>query len=276
MGKMKDWERPAVVAGSFYPSEPEELRQLIAGYLDKAGVATGSVVGKAAIRGFIAPHAGYAFSGALAGRVFSAAAKMKPQRIVMIGPAHYVDIQGLALSSATAFLSPIGKSFIDTDAVESLNKKYAFLNVLDEAHAKEHSLEVMLPFIQYVWPDARILPIVTGKIETEKICQLLDRELQDTDLLLISSDLSHFHSAIDAQKTDLELLDEIVQLDFDSAQKAEACGLAGILAVMKLAKIRNWKSNLIGYAHSGQSHNDQERVVGYGAVTFADEGESHE
>ena len=181
--------RPAAVAGRFYPDDPAELRAEIGRYLE---VAPSS---EAAPKGIIAPHAGYVYSGPVAASAYKALANRKAEisRVVLVGPSHFVPIRGLAAGSADTFETPLGRVPVDTTAIKQL-LELPQVELNDAAHAREHSLEVHIPFLQEVLGEFRLVPLVVGEATPEEVAQVLDLLWDGPETaLVISSDLSHFH-----------------------------------------------------------------------------------
>ena len=256
--------RLPAVAGSFYPDNPRTLQAMIDGYLQQ--LAPVDKVPKA----IIVPHAGYIYSGAIAA---SAYARLRPRRnaikrVVLLGPSHRVGFTGLALSHAGSFRTPLGDIPLDTEAIASLSN-YPFVQYMDQAHEFEHSLEVQLPFLQIVLDSFHLLPIVAGDCPAEQIEQVLELfyEQQDT-LIVISSDLSHFHDYVTAQCLDKETSDKIEQLDYQHLDYDSACGRVPVSGLLALAKKKSLVVETIDLRNSGDTAGDKGRVVGYGAYVI--------
>jgi len=254
--------REPAVAGQFYPEGREELQRQVAEFLKSAAAPKAGEIPKC----IVVPHAGYAYSGKIAGQGFRAAENAKPKNIVIAGPSHYVEFEGSALSGADAWKTPLGEI--------NVNKKYfeeseTALVEFDEAHQQEHSVEVQVPFIQAVFPKAKIVPVVTGEVEPEQLAEDIDSGLGKSDLLVVSTDLSHYYPYEEARKIDAVANSAIPKLEIETVEeKVEACGKTGVLALMHLAKKRAWKGKLLAYANSGDTAGDKRRVVGYGAYGF--------
>ena len=263
--------RAPAVAGTFYPADPARLRETVSGLLSQADRDLAELVLPDQVRGLIAPHAGYMFSGGVAARAFAAARRCEPapQRAVLIGPAHYVGGVGAALPPARFFSHPLGVHPVDQQASERLVAS-GVVEISEAAHQREHSLEVMLPFIQLLWGDLPIVPLVCGHIDYRKLTEAVDSVLGPGDILIISSDLSHFHPAATAEQLDAALLEAWVEGDMSRLGQGEACGKLPILTSMELGRRHGWQRVLLGYAHSGMSHGSVESVVGYGAGVHHD------
>jgi AmmeMemoRadiSam system protein B len=253
--------REPAVAGSFYPDNPVVLKQMLAGFLAQADSSI------KAPKALIAPHAGYIYSGPIAA---SAYARLKPvrdsiARVVLIGPSHRVAFQGLAVSHADSFSTPLGKITIDKPAIETL-KNLPFVGYLDQAHALEHSLEVHLPFLQQTLTNFKLVPIVVGDASAWQVSQVLEKLWGGAEtLIVISSDLSHYHPYAIAQKLDSHTSDLIEHLDYQALSSEAACGKVPVSGLLKLLKEKSLHIKTIDLRNSGDTAGDKHRVVGYGA-----------
>jgi len=262
--------RPAAVAGLFYPASNDELVQLVNNELSQ--VTLKSQHSPLAI---IVPHAGYIYSGAIAASVFKYLQNFRSiiKRILLIGPSHRVDFQGLALSNADFFQTPLGKVRLDKNSqVKLLN--IPDIQLLDQAHENEHSLEVQLPFLQQVLDSFSLIPIVAGRASAELVAQTIDTIWDGEEtLIVISSDLSHYHDYKTAQELDNTTSKAILDLDYTSISSANACGYVGINGLLLFAKNRHLKASIIDVRNSGDTAGDKNSVVGYGGYIF--EEQSH-
>ena len=261
--------RPAAVAGMFYPGDPRSLAAEIAGYL-----AGGEPVLLDPPKAIIAPHAGYMYSGPIAGSVYSQLAALRGtvSRVVLAGPAHRVYVTGVAIPSVEAFASPLGAVPLDTEALAKL-RALPFVEVNDRAHAQEHCLEVHLPFLQAVLGDFRLVPIVVGGATTEQSAQLFDTLWGGREtLIVVSSDLSHYLPYESARGRDRETARAIVELQATLVPE-EACGAAPINGLLRAARERGLVAELVDLRNSGDTAGGTDRVVGYGAFAFT-EGDS--
>ncbi|OGI47922.1 MAG: AmmeMemoRadiSam system protein B [Candidatus Muproteobacteria bacterium RIFCSPHIGHO2_01_60_12] len=256
--------RNPAVAGLFYPDNPRELHALVANYL--AAVSASGVVPKA----IIAPHAGYIYSGPIAA---SAYARIKPARgriarVVLLGPAHRVGFRGLALSSADYFQTPLGRITVDHEAVNKISR-LPQVRVMDAAHAQEHSLEVHLPFLQEVLGEFSLVPLVVGDAGPEEVAEVLDALWGGPEtLIVISSDLSHYHDYKTAQKLDRATSQAIEQLRPEDIQYDHACGRNPVNGLLRVAQKLGLKAKTIDLRNSGDTAGTHDKVVGYGAYIF--------
>lgn len=261
---MQAIRRPAV-AGQFYPAHPEELRTTVGKLLEQAGAPAGSD-DAATIRAIIAPHAAYPFSGPIAASAYSRVAALRPHRVVLLGPAHRAPLQGLGLSSANAFATPLGHVPLDRPAHEKL-LQLPFVQVNDDAHTPEHGLEVHLPFLQRLFSDFQLLPIVTGPCAPGDLAAALRPFAADPrTLIVVSSDLSHFYPYQQARQLDGRTAQRIEALKSLAADAA--CGRYAINGLLQLARDKAWSARTIDLRNSGDTGGPHDRVVGYGAFLF--------
>ncbi len=258
--------RHPAVAGTFYPADPVQLHRSVQGYLQAAAIPVGSLP-----KAIVAPHAGYVYSGPVAASVYRSlqAGGHAIRRVILIGPSHRVGFRGIALCQATAYASPLGQVPIDRSAYASL-KDLAFVGFLDEAHAHEHSLEVQLPFLQEVLGSSfSLVPLVAGEATPEQVSVVLERLWQDTaTLLVISSDLSHYHDYATAQGMDQATSRAIEHLQMDAIDNESACGRVPLRGLLFLAKRKGWTAQTVDLRNSGDTAGGKDRVVGYGAYVF--------
>ncbi len=253
--------RPAV-AGAFYPMQPEALDEEVRHCLSEAGAAEGP-----APKALIAPHAGYIYSGSIAGEVYAQLrpARDKIARIVLIGPSHCVPFEGLAVSSAEWFETPLGVVPVDCEAVEQI-LRLPQVQVLDEAHAGEHSLEVQLPFLQIVLNEFSIVPIVVGEATAEAVAEVLDMLWSGSETrIVVSSDLSHYHDYETARRIDAATSEAIEALQPERIKHDHACGRNPIAGLLLTARKRGLHVRLLDLRNSGDTAGPRDQVVGYGA-----------
>lgn len=256
--------RHPAVAGLFYPDDPRELRWQVADFL--AAVPAGGVVPKA----IIAPHAGYVYSGPIAA---SAYARLQPARgrvtrVVLLGPAHRVGFRGLALSGADYFQTPLGRVMVDKEAIEKISR-LPQVHVMDLAHAQEHSLEVHLPFLQEVLGEFSLVPLVVGDAEAGEVAEVIEALWGGPEtLIVVSSDLSHYHDYKTAQRLDRATSQAIEQLRPEDIQYDSACGRNPVNGLLRAARQHGLKASTIDLRNSGDTAGSHDRVVGYGAYVF--------
>jgi hypothetical protein len=255
--------RPTAVAGLFYPGDSNTLAKDLHSLL---GCAKSTGVAPKAI---IAPHAGYVYSGPIAATVYArlAPARGTIKRVVLLGPTHRVAVRGLALPSVERFASPLGEVEIDREAI-ALLKGLPQVGVSDPAHALEHSLEVHVPFLQTVLGEFKLVPLAVGHAEPEEVAQVLERLWGGPEtLIVVSSDLSHYLPYGEAQATDRETCDAILELRSDIDHE-HACGATPVCGLTVEAKRRGMKPELVDLRNSGDTAGDKNRVVGYASFAF--------
>jgi AmmeMemoRadiSam system protein B len=256
--------RPAAVAGLFYPGTPRALSTAVAGYL---GESTGD--DRPAPKAIVVPHAGYVYSGAMAGTAYACLPRARGviRRVVIVGPAHRVAVEGVAVPAARVFSTPLGDVDVDVDAVASL-AGLPGVTVNAEAHALEHSLEVQLPFLQTVLDAFRIVPLAVGAAAPQTVAAVLDRVWGGREtLLVLSSDLSHFHSYAHAQAVDRDTVASLLAMQ-PTLDHEQACGATPLNGFLLCAARRGLTPRLLGLCNSGDTAGDRMRVVGYAALAF--------
>jgi hypothetical protein len=264
--KRSEWKRvrPPAVAGAFYPGDPRLLRSQIAGYLREA-----NRVGPTP-KVLIVPHAGYQYSGPVAASGYALLEPVRHQigRVVLLGPSHRMPFYGLASTSAEAFATPLGAIPIDQLAVEQA-LDWPQVRILDEAHRYEHSLEVQLPFLQMTLDDFSLVPFAVGQANADEVAEVLDALWGGHEtLIVVSSDLSHYHPYAAARAIDGETSHLIEQCQWAQLSGERACGYCGIRGVLKLAKRRGLRVKTVDLRNSGDTAGSKDQVVGYGSYVL--------
>jgi hypothetical protein len=271
--------RPAAVAGTWYPGTAGALAREVDGYLQQAPGWTGGP-----IRALIAPHAGLMFSGPVGAHAYKAASTTRFDAIVLAGPSHYVAFDGVSIYPQGAFATPLGDAAIDATLAEALMAS-PVIRPMPAAHQREHSLEMQLPFVRHLFPDARIVPLVMGFQTRETIAALAAALAQacvsERILLVGSTDLSHFFDARTAQELDGRVAGHVAAFDPDGLLKTfehypehergrfVACGGGPAIAVMMAARsLGATGARVLKYGHSGEISGDFDGVVGYLAAVF--------
>lgn len=256
--------REPAVAGTFYPAEPGALRGAVDGYLAAARLLPPPP------KCLIAPHAGYVYSGPVAGSAYAQIAPLVGQvsRVVLLGPAHRVPVRGLAAPSSQSFRTPLGDVSIDTAAIESL-LDLPTVAVLEAAHDAEHSLEVQLPFLQRTLGEFALVPLVVGEAAAEQVAEVLERLWggQET-LIVISSDLSHYYDYATARQLDETTTRAIETLDVEGLSGESACGRVPIRGALLAARRRGLAVRTLDLRSSGDTAGPRDQVVGYGAYAI--------
>jgi MEMO1 family protein len=273
------------VAGQFYPSDPIRLRLAIQGFLDDA-----PVLEKVPVAGIIVPHAGYIYSGQIAADAYRQVQGQPVELVVILGTNHTVPgFRGISILPAGSFRTPLGDALIDETAAKALLAQDPDCLADEAPQKKEHSVEVQVPFIQVLFPKARILPVVIGEPDLAlctRFGEALARTLKGRHALVVaSSDLSHYPSGKDAARIDLQTLEAAAKLDpaaFEMKTRALlgngvpnlatcACGEGPILALMAAArKLGSGHGTVVSYANSGDTiAGDENRTVGYGSILLS-------
>jgi MEMO1 family protein len=257
----KNMIRTPAVAGMFYPTDPVTLKKDVVKYINGAdGFDLPN------LKALICPHAGYPYSGPIAGYAYRQLKnlKKKPSRIFLIGPSHYAYIES-SIGNFGSYTSPLGASIVNRRFVETIEEEG--IPSVPEAHKKEHSLEVQLPFLQLVAPDAEIIPILCGSVSPDYLAEKLDKYFKMPDcFFIISSDLSHHLPYEEAELRDKNSLKIIEFLDIKNEDQIDACGEVGVKTIMRLSKNNGYKIKLLDYRNSGDTAGDKSDVVGYGAL----------
>ncbi|MCU0937350.1 MAG: AmmeMemoRadiSam system protein B [Gammaproteobacteria bacterium] len=256
--------RPAV-AGMFYPDDPRELRESV-----QALLAAAPALGPAP-KALIAPHAGYVYSGPTAAVAYArlVPARETIRRVVLLGPSHRVPFAGIAACRADVFETPLGRIPVDTGALDQI-ADLPQVQALDAAHLREHSLEVQLPFLQVVLRDFALVPLVVGDASPDQVAQVLDRLWGGPEtLIVVSSDLSHYHDYATAQRLDRETSRLIEGLSRAELHGEQACGCRPINGLLRAARSHGLGAALLDLRNSGDTAGPRDRVVGYGAYAFA-------
>jgi hypothetical protein len=257
---MSSIRKPAV-AGLFYPAEPDALRAVVEARLSEC-TAEGALP-----KAIIAPHAGYAYSGRVAAAAY---ARLRPARgiitrVVMLGPAHRVPLAGLAAPTTSAFETPLGLVEIDP---EGLQHALCFpqVHLDDSAHAPEHALEVHLPFLQVILEHFRIVPLLVGDSTFDEVAEVMQALWGGAEtLIVVSSDLSHYHTDADARQIDAETARRIECLEVERLSGRRACGYLPVGGLLQMARRDGFCVSTLALRNSADASGDRSRVVGYGA-----------
>ena len=257
--------RPPQVAGSFYPASAHELSAMLETFL--GNVADRRLSGR--VRALIAPHAGYVYSGQVAARGYKLL-EGRYRRIFILASNHNPDAPAfkLSVSNATHYQTPLGKVRVSKIAGELLD--HPLFSYVEEAHAT-HVIEAQLPFLQKVMEDFEIIPIVTGGIDREelrKVAGLISEYVDDETLLIVSSDLSHYHPYGRAVELDRACVDAVEVHALEKVARCEACGLPAMLILLEIAGEKGWSREVIDYKNSGDTAGSKDRVVGYSSIVF--------
>lgn len=256
--------RPAAVAGLFYPAGPDALAQTVETCL--AAPDAWPIHAKAVI----APHAGYIYSGPVAGTIYASLRHRASQisRVVLLGPAHRYPVRGIAAASATAFETPLGTIPVDEQGMATA-LALPGVSVVDRAFDGEHALEVQLPFLQRLLEDFRIVPLLVGDATTDLVDRVLTALWGGPEtLVVVSSDLSHFHDYDTARKLDSATTRRIEVLDGPGLTGQMACGYRPIAGLLARARALDLRATTLDLRNSGDTAGTRDRVVGYGGYSF--------
>ncbi len=258
--------RPPAVAGQFYPGDARELEAVVRGFLGTVGPSPLPPTPPVAL---VAPHAGYAYSGPVAGSAYALVAPFRGvvRRIVLLGPSHHVAFRGLALPDCEAFDTPLGSHDLDVDGTAAVLGS-PIAERYDEPHRDEHCLEVQLPFLRVALGPVPIVPIVTGEASPTEIADMLDRVWAPDTLVVVSSDLSHYLPYDHAREADRRTADAIERLDGAAVGPHDACGSTAIRGLLEAARRRGLGARCVDLRNSGDTSGSRGRVVGYGAFGF--------
>ena len=253
--------RPPAVAGLFYPADPGQLHSDIQSMLSTAAAV------EPAPKALIVPHAGYIYSGPIAASAFAQLKNIRHivKRVILLGPCHRVPLRGLATSSADYFETPLGSIKIDREAINRI-APLAQVREYDLTHQQEHSLEVQLPFLQEMLEDFTLVPIVVGDATAEEVSEVLEKLWGgDETLIVISSDLSHYHDYNTARAMDSETCLAIEEMDASAIHYDQACGRNPVTGLLLAARKHGLHVTTLDLRNSGDTAGDKSNVVGYGA-----------
>ncbi|HVU36667.1 MAG TPA: AmmeMemoRadiSam system protein B [Opitutaceae bacterium] len=276
--------RPPAVAGLFYPRDPAALARTI-----DADLAAAKTARTGELRALICPHAGYPYSGPVAASGYRLLRGTHFTTVIVLGPAHHAVLAAGAVSGAAVYRTPLGDVPISPRARE-LGKTAPFAidppcevhrpawatsaappptpGGAEPADAWEHSVEVQIPFLQRTLGTFALIPVVMGDVDPTRAARALEPLIDDSTLLIVSSDLSHYHSYAEAQRLDRQCVDAICALDLTKTSRQEACGRTPILTLLEIARHRGWRPELLDLRNSGDTAGDKSRVVGYAAIAF--------
>ncbi len=260
--------RPAAVAGYFYPREEQVLRAQLAGMLSSS-VPLETVGAPKAV---IVPHAGYVYSGPVAASAYASLAPLRAtvRRVVLLGPAHRAWVDGFALPAAQSFRTPLGEVSLSRPDWQALQSR-ADVVVDDAPHAFEHCLEVQLPFLQTVLENFSLVPLLVGNASAEAVAEVLERLWGGPEtLIVISSDLSHYHPYAAAQALDRATVDRVLALR-PGLNHEQACGATPINGLLHLARRHHLAPTLLDLRNSGDTAGDRSSVVGYASIAFSED-----
>ena len=257
--------RQPAVAGLFYPADKQTLEDNIEQYLEQANFGR-DIIPKA----IVVPHAGYIYSGPVAASAYKQIIPVKDKinRVVLLGPSHRVAFSGLAVPESDVFNTPLGNIQIDKEGIQLLAGLPQVI-ASDQAHREEHSLEVQLPFLQEILGEFSLIPLVVGEANQNEVAEVIKRLWGDEHtLIVISTDLSHYHNYNEAKRLDRLTSDAIQNLKPELIDYDDACGRNGLKGMLTVAEEKNLTVDILDLRNSGDTAGDKNRVVGYGAYVI--------
>ncbi|MDD5712373.1 MAG: AmmeMemoRadiSam system protein B [Smithellaceae bacterium] len=272
---VRDEIRRSVIAGSWYPGNPRVLRADIEDYFAK--VPEHKLAGR--IIALLAPHAGYMYSGQVAAYAYQMVRKAAIDSVIVIAPSHRVFFHGISLFNRGGYETPLGVMSVDQELAEAIASHSPIMAFTPSAHAKEHAVEIQLPFLQVALGKVSFVPVVMGD-QDRRTCETLAEAIAAAAankkvLIVASSDLSHYHSYDKAVKKDGFVLKHMEKLDAEGLLKdvsndiCEACGAGPIATAMMAAKLLGAdRAKILKYANSGDVTGDRNGVVGYASAVF--------
>ncbi len=255
-------------AGAFYPADSSALAAAIDSYRAKAA-STVLKLPPAHLRALIMPHAGYLYSGLTAAHAARVISPGEFSKVVLLGPDHRVGFRNGAISSAAFYRTPLGLVQLHPDVIALLRQEQLFRSV-PASDRVEHSLEVVLPFLQRFMGSFKLVPVVLGPTDPAAMAAAVEPLLDTRTLLVVSSDLSHYLPYEEAVVRDRQTIGQLLDLDASGlvADNNRACGREALLTLLELANRHHWRPVLLHYANSGDATGERDRVVGYAALAF--------
>ncbi len=275
----REYHRSPAVAGQFYPKDKQKLEEMVQGFLDNAKEVE---IPYGKLQAIVVPHAGLIYSGQVAAYAYSLLRNKRIETVIMVGPSHYVRLPGASVFAKGEFETPLGNVPIDSELAQAIMKQDPDLFSFNpQDQAREHSLEVQLPFLQVVLPNISIVPIMMGAQDSatvRKVAKALTEVLEETDkrvLLLASTDWSHYHPRSEARRLDEEGINTVTMLNPAKLlyklryKKTEACGGGPVAAVLMTAlKLGTDWAKVVRYGDSGDVSGDVSAVVGYASIAI--------
>jgi len=267
--------REPVIAGSWYPGDPQALREQVDGFLKKVESQNRTEP----LMALIVPHAGYLASGPVAAHAYKLLERYRFDTVVIAAPSHYLSFDGVSVYDVGGYRTPLGIMRLDRELIKDLKQRDPKIRYVPAAHQREHSIEIQLPFIQMLLPEAKLVALVMGDQEMDtcrRLAQTLARSVQGKSVLLIAStDLSHYHSYDAAKQLDDRLMEQVALMDAEGLYsdlvhgRCEACGGGPMITVLLAAKMLGaGRSEILSAANSGDVLGDRRRVVGYMAAAL--------
>lgn len=262
--------REPQLAGTWYPGDAGALVMAVDDYIASAEKLAPERLDR--LKAVIAPHAGYRYSGPVAGSAYAQVAAIgeRISRVVLFGPSHHVGFRGLAVSGADAYRTPLGTVPIDRDAVRHLTG-LPFVRPMDAAHVPEHSLEIHLPFLQRILGDFSLVPVVTGDASPSEVAEALAHLWGGPEtLIVISTDLTHFLDYHTARRIDAATSSAITGCRPDAIGDDHACGRVGLKGLLEIGRRHFINVDVLDLRNSGDTSGRRDQVVGYGSWAATD------
>lgn len=261
--------RKSVFSGTWYPGTADNLNEAIDEYFNN--VVDQEIDGE--VKGLIVPHAGYVYSGQVAATGFRHL-NGDYETVMLLGPSHRYALNGVSILDVTYYETPLGKVKISKKVKDML--KEDIISSIPEAHANEHSLEIELPFLQKQLGEFELIPILVGPVDMKQFLDVLMKYYDDKTLIVVSADLSHYHTYDEAIEKDVYCMNTIHNLDFNGLESCEIDAPWAIASLMYFAQQKNWENDVLMYKNSGDVTGDKSSVVGYSAIAFYKEEMSKE
>ncbi|MFW6024810.1 MAG: AmmeMemoRadiSam system protein B [Candidatus Woesearchaeota archaeon] len=256
--------RKSTLAGYWYPSDKKSLKRKIKSFLDEDMVKSDRE-----LKALIVPHAGYKYSGAVAGVGYSYLKKCY-KKVFIFGTSHNKSYSGMSIPSFSHYRTPLGDVPLNEES-KVMQNNHELIKSLNEAHISEHSIEIQLPFLTYIFNkfdcDFSIIPLLFGLVNPEISSKIINNYILNDSLIIVSADLSHFLSNSDATKKDKSTINSILNLK-EVIKENSTCNPYGVNTVINIAKKNGWEPKLLEYKNSSDFTNDYSRVVGYASIGF--------
>lgn len=245
--------RSAQFSGQFYPSSPQKLKHQVKSFLNQANQKP-----QDSIKAIISPHAGYTYSGLVSAYSYQAIKNLNFNKVILVGSSHQYHLNQPVTSSFKFWQTPLGK-------VPSAS--FSELEINNQAHLNEHSLEVQIPFLQTVLKDFKIMPILVNQFDSNLVGKIKS-QINSKTLIVSSTDLSHYHPYQQAKKIDQKTISLILNFKPKKLKNSQACGMPAVKTVLNIAQKLNWQPKLFKYLNSGDTSGPKNQVVGYLSMGF--------
>jgi len=258
-------------SGLFYPSDKVDLNDALELALGKSA-SLGPDLTELKIKALVVPSTGYSYSAVVASAAYRELIGRKYEKVIVIGPSHFIVFPGMALSESDYFESPLGLVPVDQDMNDKLAMDLNF-TVNEMAFMKEYSIELQLPFLRKYIPEAKLIPLVLGnKVNYKDIALKIGEILDENTLLIVSTNLSHFLNNEKARKVDQETINALLAKDTKLIlEEGQASALSGLAILTEIAKNQEWQPMFLAYANSSEAGDDESSVVGYGSMIYINE-----